>query len=194
MSEASNIMLKRMLSKHIVFLAAALTLVVFACSKPEKEHQPNVVTIVQADKTAPSITVKLNTANAIAGVTITIQGNELRFNGQAAASWTDDKTTECLASLSFIPTGGTVRELASGSIVSEAGTLTLRVSDDAGNKSTVDFPISADALYGLESLSALSLQVDVETNLLQGITAAEGVRLEMTKPSAPPIPSSSIGA
>ena len=178
MSEASNIMLKRMLSKHIVFLAAALTLVVFACSKPEKEHQPNVVPVVQADKTAPSITVKLNAVNAIAGVTITIQGSELRLNGQAAASWTDDKTRECLAILSFIPTGGTVRELASGSILSEAGTLTLRVSDEAGNKSTVDFSISADALYGLESLSALSLQVDVETNLLQGITAAEGVRLE----------------
>ena len=156
MSESSNIMLKRMLSKHMVFWAAALSLVVFACSKPEKEHQPNVVPVVQADKTAPSITVKLNTANAIAGVTIILQGSELRFNGQMAAFWTDDKTTECLASLSFIPTGGTARELASGSTLFEAGTLTLSVSDEAGNKSTVDFPISADALYGLRASAYVS--------------------------------------
>jgi len=158
--------------------ATALLFVLAGCSEAEKESPQDVVPAVQTDKSAPTISVKLTTRNAVTGLIITIQGSELHFNDETAATWTDDNTRDCQASLSFTPTGGAVRELASGSTLSDAGTLILSVSDEAGNKATNSFTITADAIYGLESLSELNLQVDKETNLIQGVTLADGVSLE----------------
>ena len=84
----------------------------------------------------------------------------------------------CKASLSLTPTGGSATSVTSGATLSEAGTLTLTVTDEAGNASSAAITLTAVAIYGLEALQQLSLQVDQETDLLAGLTVAEGLTLD----------------
>lgn len=83
----------------------------------------------------------------------------------------------CQAALSFTPTGGSATSIASGTKLSEAGVLKLTVTDEAGNAGSSEISLTAVAVYGLEALSSLNLQVDKESDLLAGLTVADGLTL-----------------
>ena len=101
------------------------------------------------------------------------------FNEEVAASWTDDFTAVCTTELSLIPIGASeAKAIASGDILSEAGTLKLAVADEFDNKATAEINLTAIAIYGLENLQNKQLQVDQEVNLLEGLTFAEGLTLQ----------------
>ena len=93
------------------------------------------------------------------------------------ATWSDNVSKTCQASLSLTPTGGSATSVASGATLSEAGVLNLTVTDEAGNAASKDITLTAVAIYGLEALQQLSLQVNQETDLLAGLTIAEGLTL-----------------
>ena len=131
------------------------------------------ITLTKNDIQAPTITVLTPKKNVITGVKVVIDGNQLLFDEQVAASWTDDFTETCSVQLSL--NGQTIN---SGVILQEAGKLIIVVSDDFKNEATAEMVLTAEALYGLEGLKNLSLQVDKEVNLLQGITYADGVNLD----------------
>ena len=112
-------------------------------------------------------------------MTITVQDNQLLFNEEVAASWTDDFTAVCTTELSLIPAGASeAKAIASGEQLSEAGTLKLAVADEFDNKATAEINLTAIAVYGLENLLGKQLQVDQEANLLEGLTFAEGLTLQ----------------
>ncbi len=131
------------------------------------------ITLTKNDSQAPTITVLIQEKNVITGVKVLIDGNQLLFNEQVAASWTDDFSETCAVRLSK-----DCQPINSGDIILEAGKLFLTVADDFQNEATTEITLKAEAIYGLEGLKNLSLQVDNEVNLLQGITYADGVSLD----------------
>lgn len=131
------------------------------------------ITLTKTDSQAPTIEVKIPEKNVIAGVKVKVEGNQLLFDDQVAATWKDDYTENCKVELTL--EGKTIN---SGDVLLEAGKLVISLSDDFQNKATAEITLLADAIYGLEGLQDLSLQVDKEVNLLQGITYADGVSLD----------------
>ena len=136
------------------------------------------IALTRVDSGAPAISLQLSEYNVIAGVKVSLQGSQLLFDEKAAASWKDDFSAECSVALLFKNTAGTEAEVKDGDTLSEAGTLTLTVTDEAGNAASVEITLTAVAIYGLEALQQLSLQVDQETDLLAGLTVAEGLTLD----------------
>ena len=131
------------------------------------------ITLTKNDTQAPTITVLIQEKNVITGVKVVIDGNQLLFDEQVAANWTDDFTETCSVQLCL--DGQTVN---TGDVLLDAGKLIITVSDDFKNEAAAEIVLTADAIYGLEGLKNLSLQVDKGVNLLQGITYANGVSLD----------------
>lgn len=131
------------------------------------------ITLTRTDSEAPKIEVLVQEKNVVAGVKVKIEGNQLLFDDQVAATWKDDYSENCKVELTL--EGKTIN---SGDVLLEAGKLVISLSDDFQNKATAEITLLADAIYGLEGRQNLSLQVDKEVNLLQGITYADGVSLE----------------
>ena len=94
-----------------------------------------------------------------------------------AATWADDYSTTFTTVLTLVSEGGQSKVLNSGDILFDAGKLSLTVADESNNNTTAEIPLTAIAITGLENLQNLTLQVDQEVNLLQGLTIAEGLTL-----------------
>ena len=131
------------------------------------------ITLTKTDSQAPEIEIKIAEKNVIAGVKVKVEENQLFFDDQVAATWKDDYTENCKVELTL--EGKTIN---SGDVLLEAGKLIIAVTDEFQNKATAEITLLAEAIYGLEGLQSLSLQVDKEVNLLQGITYADGVSLD----------------
>lgn len=131
------------------------------------------ITLTKTDSQTPEIEVKIKEKNVVAGVKVNVDGNQLLFDDQVAAAWKDDYTENCKVELTL--EGKTIN---SGDVLLEAGKLVIAVTDEFQNKATAEITLLAEAIYGLEGLQNLSLQVDKEVNLLQGISFADGVSLD----------------
>lgn len=135
-----------------------------------------ILTIV--DSGAPEISVGIPQKNVVAGVVVTVTDNQLLFDDAVAASWSDDYTAECRLEMVFTPADGSPKTINSGDVLSEAGTLEITVTDDFDNKTSVEITLTAVAVFCIESLQNLSIKVDEEVDLLQGITITEGLTLQ----------------
>lgn len=122
--------------------------------------------------------MKIAEKNVIAGVTVSVRESQLLFDEDVAANWTDDYTAECKVELTFTPEGASPKEILSGDQLSEAGILSIKVTDEFNNSATAEITLTAVAVTGLENLQNLSLQVDTPVNLLEGLTIAEGLTLQ----------------
>ena len=111
------------------------------------------------------------------GKVVTIETGELSIGETKVANWTDDKSAadKCTVVLSFTEAntkaGTTIK---SGDTLDKAGTLTLSVTDEAGNKAEKSITLTDQIVFGMESLKNLDLQIDKEVSLMDGITTAEG--------------------
>ena len=131
------------------------------------------IILTNEDTKAPEIEVKIAEKNVIAGVKITIEGNQLLFDSEVAATWKDDYSETCNVELSIAG-----KKINSGDILFDAGTLFISVTDEFHNKSTAEIILTAVSVYGLENLQGKTLQVDQEVNLLEGLTFADGLTLQ----------------
>ena len=136
------------------------------------------IQLTRSDTKAPEINLAVSEKNVIAGVTATLQEGRLLFDEEVAATWTDDYSAAPEASLTFQAEGSqTAVAVNSGDQLSQAGTLKLTVTDEFENAASGEITLTAVAVYGLEALSGLELQVDKETDLLAGLTVVEGLTL-----------------
>lgn len=136
------------------------------------------INLTREDSVAPTITVSIVEKNVIAGVTVSVIDNQLLFEDSVAATWTDDYSSTCSVELSFTAEGETAsKSVKSGDVLTEAGTLALKVTDDFENKAAAEISLTAIAVYGFENLSQLQLKVDQEADLLEELTFAECVTL-----------------
>lgn len=131
------------------------------------------IALTKTDSQAPTIEVKIPEKNVIAGVKVKVEGNQLYFDKQEAATWKDDYSETCTVDLSIAG-----EKINSGDILFDAGTMVISVADEFQNKATAEITLTAVAITGLENMQNLSLQVDQEVNLLEGLTFAEGLTLQ----------------
>lgn len=121
------------------------------------------------------------------GKVVTIEAGKLSIGETEVASWTDDKSAadKCTVTLSFAEAttkaeseadaepetksdaetkaGTTIK---SGDTLDKAGTLTLTVTDEAGNSASKSITLTDQIVFGMENLSSLDLQIDKEVNLI----------------------------
>ncbi len=148
-----------------VILALALTGTCAHNEVPDAPDVPDTPDTPAVDTKAPVIKVTIPDINVIDGLEVTIGDGELSIGSQVVATWADETTKKCKAEISV---GG--KSVSSGSILSEAGTLEITVTDDFDNKTSVEITLTAVAVFCIESLQNLSIKVDEEVDLLQGIT------------------------
>ena len=67
---------------------------------------------------------------------MTVSGSDLKIGDAQAASWKDETSQSCKVEITFTPTGGSSKTITSGEKIAEAGNLTVKVTDDAGNSSS----------------------------------------------------------
>ena len=119
-----------------VFLMISFFIVVFAACSRENypDDKPDVPKV---DTTAPVIKV-LHASVDITGVEeITIRTNALYIGELLVATWSDNVTTNCRVSMTI-----NGNNITSGSVPIVSGTLTLTVTDDAGNSSTATIKLT----------------------------------------------------
>lgn len=80
--------------------------------------------------------------NVIAGAEVTVFGNNLIVGGQKAASWRDAVTANCAVTLTFTPEEGSARAVQSGETITDAGILTITVTDEAGNTQSTSVKVN----------------------------------------------------
>ena len=138
---------------------AACALLVFSCESPLENQED------QIDTKAPVITVQKSPVNVIAGLVVGISSSKLQLGSETVASWKDDISHKCKASLSLdgVPVAG-------GAKLAEAGTLQLSVADEAGN--------AAQAEILLVREDSAPPQVSVAVKEMNLITGAVTVKLE----------------
>ncbi len=119
-----------------VFLMISFFIVVFAACSRENypDDKPDVPKV---DTTAPVIKV-LHASVDITGVEeITIRTNALYIGELLVATWSDNVTTNCRVSMTI-----NGNNITSGSVPIVSGTLTLTVTDDAGNSTTATIKLT----------------------------------------------------
>ena len=135
------------------------------------------ITLTRIDSFGPQISLLITEKNVIGGTVISIEDNQILLNGEPAAKWSDDYTDVCAIKISFTSADGIASDVTNGTILSDEGILELVVTDDGGNSSSTSIVLTSVAIYGLESLDQLRLQVDEYVNLLSGISFPEDVKL-----------------
>ena len=135
------------------------------------------IKLTKTDSQAPTITLLIQEKNVIAGVKVVVKDNQLIFDQDIAATWTDDYSETFTVELYLFVDGCEPESISPGDLITKAGVFKIHVSDEFQNKNIAEITLTAVAITGLENLQNLSLQVDQEVNLLQGLTIAEGLTL-----------------
>lgn len=112
----------------------------------------------------PDITIYKAEVNIFGGAILGIHNSYLSINDEEVMAWNDKYTENCTVTVT--QNGKT---LSDGDLLSEAGTLTVSVTNRQGKSSVAEITLICKAITGIE---ALSLQVDTETDLLNGVTLA----------------------
>ena len=93
-------------------------------------------------------------------------GNQLLFNEDVAASWSDDYTTACTVELSLTTSDNAEpKSLKTGDILKDAGKLTITVADEFQNKASGEITLTR------EDSQAPTVSVVIPTkNVIAGVT------------------------
>ena len=124
----------------------------------------------------PSLNILKPEVSVFGGVTLQLTDTQLLTDGEVAVEWSDKFTEKCQVTLSL-----NGREVKSGETISEPGKLTLTVTNNQGKSSSAEITLTNDTIIGLENLKSIAMQVDVEVDLLQGLTFTQGVELTKTE-------------
>lgn len=128
--------------------------------------------IIMKEEVYPEVCLLQTMVNVFGGAEIQITDSQLLIDGSVVAEWSDKHTEKCKVSVTF-----NGKEVKSGDILNEAGTLVVTVTNDQDNSSTAKITVTNDAIYWLENLKNLDMQVDQEVDLLSWLTLAEWVQL-----------------
>ena len=135
------------------------------------------IKLTKTDSQAPTITLLIQEKNVIAGVKVLVKDNQLIFDQDIFATWTDDYSETFTVELYLFVDGCEPESINPGDLITKAGVLKIHVSDEFQNKTIAEITLTAVAITGLENLQNLTFQVDQEVNLLQGLTIADGLTL-----------------
>jgi len=131
------------------------------------------------DNIAPTINVNKSEVDITWWKQIRIDWNKLYIWDVLVASRSDNKTKNCNVTLSI-----NWKSISSWTTISEEWTLTIKVSDEAGNVKNADVKLNVTAeqdISWLENIKLLDMQVDQEINLLEWVTFGNGAQLVKTE-------------
>ena len=128
------------------------------------------------DLNAPTINVTKPEINVFWWAKITISDDKLLLWDQEIANWSDKKTQKCKVSIKF-----NGQEVQSWDILNQEWKLSISITNDEWKTSTAEIKVINSAIFGLENLKNLNMQVDQTVNLLQWITFADWVSLAKTE-------------
>ena len=95
---------------------------------------------------------------------VSVKDNQLLFDQDVAATWTDDISKSCKVELSLVPSGGQSKTINSGDKLEEAGTLQIKVLDEAGNSSSAEIKLT------LSDTKAPEIEIKIpEKNVVAGV-------------------------
>ena len=72
-----------------------------------------------------------------------MKDNQLLFDQDVAATWSDDVSKSCKVELTLTPDGSSSKAINSGDKLSEAGKLGIKVTDEAGNSSSAEIKLTS---------------------------------------------------
>ena len=123
------------------FLILSIIVALFAACSRENypDDKPDVPKV---DATAPVIKVLQANVDITGVEEITIRSNALYIGELLVATWSDNVTTNCRVSMTI-----NGNSITSGSVPIVSGTLTLTVTDDAGNASTATIKLTMKAMH-----------------------------------------------
>ena len=106
---------------------------------------------------------------------MTVSGSDLKIGDAQAASWKDETSQSCKVEITFTPTGGSSKTITSGEKIAEAGKLTVKVTDDAGNSSSKEITLTT-----IDSVPPeISVAIE-EINVIAGLAVTiEGGQLKI---------------
>ena len=113
------------------------------------------------EESFPDLSILQPEVNVFGGAEVQITDTQLMIGGKLVAEWSDKRTQQCKATLTF-----NGYEVKGGDMLSEPGTLMLTVTNEQGRSSSAEITLTNEAVYGLENLRNTSIQVDKEVNLL----------------------------
>ena len=121
---------------------------------------------------APEIDLKYSDANIFWGVKVTMKDNELFFWDELIAKWTDDNTKEL--GMKFEVDGKEIKSWETLNVASGATHVwKFTVTDEKSKSSDKEIKLENDVnstITWLDNLNKLTMQVDNEVNLLNGIS------------------------
>lgn len=124
----------------------------------------------KTDPSFPDLTITKPEVNVFGGVRIKINGNRLLIADEEVASWSDKSAQPCKDSLSF-----NGQEVKDGDTLSEAGKLVITITNRQERSSSAEITLTSGAVISLGNIDVM--QVGVTTDLLQGVTLANGAEL-----------------
>ena len=132
------------------------------------------------DTVAPTINISKSSVDISWWKQVRIDWNQLYIGDELVASWTDNKTKNCNVTLTL-----NWNTITSWTTINEAWTLTIKVSDAAGNNKSSDIKLNVtedqECISWLENLQNLNMQVDQEVNLLNWISFINWAELVKTE-------------
>lgn len=150
-----------------------------ACGGGEDSPDGPVNPIDTKDTIAPTIEINKNEIDITWWKEIKISGNQLYIWDILVASRSDNKSKNCKVELSL-----NWKSITSWTTISEEWTLTIKVSDEAGNIKNANIKLNITAeqdISWLENIKNLNMQVDQEINILNWITFGNWAELIKTE-------------
>lgn len=98
--------------------------------------------IIMKEEVYPEVCLLQTMVNVFGGAEIQITDSQLLIDGSVVAEWSDKHTEKCKVSVTF-----NGKEVKSGDILNEAGTLVVTVTNDQDNSSTAKITVTNDAIY-----------------------------------------------
>ena len=130
------------------------------------------------DTVAPIINISKSEVDITWWKQVRIDWNQLYIWDILVASRSDNKSKNCNVTLSL-----NWKNITSWTTISEEWTLTIKVTDEAGNNKNADIKLNSNSeISWLENLKNLNMQVDQEINILKWVTFgnwAELVKIEI---------------
>ena len=150
-----------------------------ACGGGEDSSDGLVNPIDTKDSIAPTIEINKNEIDITWWKEIKISGNQLYIWDILVASRSDNKSKNCKVELSL-----NWKSITSWTTISEEWTLTIKISDEAGNTKNANIKLNITAeqdISWLENIKNLNMQVDQEINILNWITFGNWAELIKTE-------------
>ena len=144
--------------------------------KPKTPDNPVNPDKPQDKASAPTITILMQEACVLGGAKVEKADCLLLIGSDTVASWSTGGSPIKNVTLTY---NGS--DISFGTLLSEKGTLSLSVYNEADKSSVGIITLTDEAIMGLSSLSLLPLQVDQEADLLQGLALAKGFELAKTE-------------